>query len=61
MGTARRSLRTRTARRQPSAYKGVRVKGGTVQMGLTSVEIASVWRRCKELVEQLDDGKLKTF
>jgi hypothetical protein len=30
-------------------------------MGLTSVEIASVWRRCKDLVDQLDDGKLKTF
>ena len=44
-----------------SPYKGVRVKGGTVQMGLTSVEIGSVWRRCKELVERLDDGKLKTF
>jgi len=44
-----------------SAYRGVRVKDGTVQMGLTSVEIASVWRRCKDLVDQLDDGKLKTF
>jgi hypothetical protein len=43
------------------AYRGVREKDGVVQMGLTTVEISSVWRHCRDLVEQLDDGKLKTF
>jgi hypothetical protein len=43
------------------AYRGVRVKGDIVQMGLTSVEISSVWRRCRQLVEDLDKGKLQTF
>jgi hypothetical protein len=43
------------------SYRGVREKDGVVQMGLTTVEISSVWRHCRDLVEQLDDGKLKTF
>ena len=33
--------------------------GGTSWM--TSVEISSVWRRCRQLVEDLDKGKLQTF
>jgi hypothetical protein len=43
------------------AYRGVREKDGVVQMGLTTIEIGSIWRRCRDLVEQLDDGKLETF
>jgi hypothetical protein len=43
------------------AYRGVRQKDGVVQMGLTTVEISSVWRHCRDLVAQIDDGKLKTF
>jgi hypothetical protein len=43
------------------AYRGVREKDGVVQMGLTTIEISSVWRHCRDLVEQLDEGKIKTF
>jgi hypothetical protein len=39
----------------------VREKDGVVQMGLTTIEISSVWRHCRDLVEQLDEGKIKTF
>ena len=42
-------------------YRGVRIKGEIVQLGLTSVEIGGVWRKCRQLVDDLDRGKLQTF
>ena len=41
--------------------KGVRRKGSTLQLGLTSFEIEGVRDRLKELVKDLDRGRIKTF
>jgi hypothetical protein len=43
------------------AGKGVRRKGSTLQLGLTSDEIAAVRGRLKDLVKDIDGGKIKTF
>jgi hypothetical protein len=44
-----------------SQHRGVRIKDDVVQMGLTRNEIRSIWRRLERLLEDLDDGKIKTF
>jgi hypothetical protein len=44
-----------------SANRGVRKEEGLVQMGLTSGEIAAIWRQVQDLVKDLDKGKLQTF
>ena len=41
--------------------KGVRRKGSTLQLGLTSDEVAAVRGRLKDLVKDIDGGKIKTF
>ena len=42
-------------------FRGVRQSGKTVQLGLTRSEISEIMRRVKRLVDQLDDGEIKTF
>ena len=44
-----------------SQHRGVRIKDDVVQMGLTRNEIRSIWRQLERLLEDLDDGKIKTF
>ena len=41
--------------------KGVRRKGSTLQLGLTSFEIEGVRDRLKALLKDIDRGKVKTF
>jgi hypothetical protein len=43
------------------ANKGVRRKGSTLQLGLTSYEIEGVRDRLKDLVKDIDRGRIKTF
>ena len=43
------------------ADKGVRRKGTTLQLGLTSSEIEGVRNRLKELIRDIERGKVKTF
>ena len=43
------------------ADKGVRRKGSTLQLGLTSFEIEGVRDRLKALIKDLDRGRIKTF
>jgi hypothetical protein len=41
--------------------RGVRVKDGVVQLGLTKSEIADVWRRLARLLKDVDAGRIGTF
>ncbi len=41
--------------------RGIRRKGSTLQLGLTAVEIAGVRDRLKELIKDIDRGRIKTF
>ena len=41
--------------------KGIRRKGSTLQLGLTSYEIEGVRDRLKDLVKDIDRGRIKTF
>ena len=43
------------------ADKGIRRKGSTLQLGLTSYEIEGVRDRLKSLLKDIDRGKVKTF
>jgi len=43
------------------ADKGIRRKGSTLQIGLTSYEIEGVRDRLKSLVKDIDRGRIKTF
>ncbi len=40
---------------------GVRVRGTTVQLGLTKDEIDDVYERIQELLEEVDEGKIAVF
>jgi hypothetical protein len=42
-------------------YRGVRLSGQTVQLGLNRSEINEIWRRVRRLLGQLDDGDIATF
>jgi hypothetical protein len=48
-----------TANKWPS--RGVRIKDGVVQMGLTRAEIAAIDRQVKRLVHQVDFGTIKAY
>jgi hypothetical protein len=41
--------------------RGVRIKGTTLQFGLTDDEIKDVWERIEDLIEAVDEGKLPVF
>jgi hypothetical protein len=41
--------------------RGVRIKEGVVQMGLTREEISAVARQVKRLLNKVDNGKIKVF
>ncbi|RPH56704.1 MAG: hypothetical protein EHM89_15035 [Acidobacteria bacterium] len=41
--------------------RGVRIKDGVVQMGLTREEISAVARQVKRLLNKVDNGKVKVF
>jgi hypothetical protein len=41
--------------------RGVRVRGGIVQMGLTRAEIAAIARQVSRLVHQVDNGKIQVY
>ena len=41
--------------------RGVRIKDGVVQMGLTRAEIAAIDRQVKRLVHQIDFGTIKAY
>ena len=41
--------------------KGVRRKGSTLQLGLTTYEIDGVRDRLKSLLKDIDRGRIKTF
>jgi hypothetical protein len=41
--------------------RGVRVKDGVVQMGLTKSEIGDVWRRLTRILKDVDAGRITTF
>jgi hypothetical protein len=41
--------------------RGVRIKDGVVQMGLTRAEIAAIDRQVKRLVHQVDFGTIKVY
>jgi len=41
--------------------RGVRRSGSTLQLGLTSAEIDGVWDRLRDLLKDVDRGKIKTF
>ena len=43
------------------ADKGIRRKGSTLQLGLTSYEIEGVRDRLKSLLKDIDRGRIKTF
>ena len=43
------------------ADKGVRRKGSTLQLGLTSDEIDAVGDRLKALIKDIDRGRIRTF
>lgn len=43
------------------AGKGIRRKGSTLQLGLTSYEIEGVRDRLKSLLKDIDRGRIKTF
>lgn len=40
---------------------GIRHKDDRVQLGLTRQEIRGVWRRVRELLERVDNGKIEVF
>jgi hypothetical protein len=42
-------------------YRGVRLSGQTVQLGLDRSEINEIWRRMRRLLGRLDDGEIATF
>jgi hypothetical protein len=44
-----------------NARRGVRIKDGVVQMGLTRDEIAAIARQAKSLINQVDFGKIKVY
>jgi len=44
-----------------ASRRGVRTRNGVVQLGLTEGEIERIGRRVRELVEDLDAGRLATF
>ena len=44
-----------------NAKKGVRQKGGVIQLGLTTKEIRAVEKKIKYIVKQADKGKYKLF
>jgi hypothetical protein len=44
-----------------STTRGVRRDGAVLQMGLTKPETERVWRRVQQLLEMIDDGRVKTF
>jgi len=41
--------------------KGVRIQGGSVQLGLTNREIDQIERRLRELLDDVDDGRISLF
>ncbi len=41
--------------------QGARLRGTTVQFGLTRDEIDAVWQRIQELIEAVDEGRLAVF
>ena len=41
--------------------RGVRRAGSTLQLGLTSAEIDGVWGRLRDLLKDIDRGRIKTF
>jgi hypothetical protein len=41
--------------------RGVRMKGGTLQLGLTNGEVGDVMGRIESLLKRVDDGKITTF
>lgn len=44
-----------------SPDRGIRTEGELIQLGLTRREIRDVWRRLGQLLEDVDDGDLRTF
>jgi len=41
--------------------EGVRIEGGTVQLGLNEDEIENIWERIEHLLEEIDDGGIPLF
>ena len=41
--------------------EGVRVKGGTLQFGLTDDEIEHIWKRIEDLIEDVDEDDIAVF
>ena len=44
-----------------SPARGVRIKDGVVQMGLTREEVSGVARQVKRLLNQVDRGRVKVY
>jgi hypothetical protein len=44
-----------------SSNRGVRIRDGIVQMGLTREEIAAVARQAARIVNQVENGKVKVY
>jgi len=42
-------------------FHGVRTDKDVVQLGLTSAEIADIWRKAQRLLDRVDKGDIKTF
>jgi hypothetical protein len=40
------------------AHRGVRFEGDLVQMGLTGLEVGGVWRRLRQLLDDVDAGEI---
>jgi hypothetical protein len=43
------------------AGRGVRQSGGVVQLGLSRSEIDRVWRLLRQLLEDVDEGRIRTY
>jgi hypothetical protein len=41
--------------------RGVRQSGGVVQLGLNRSEIDRVWRLLRQLLEDVDEGRIRTY
>ena len=44
-----------------SSTRGVRIRDGVVQMGLTRAEITAITRQAKSLINQVEFGKIKVY